>query len=343
MTTVDHHHRAIECPPAAQQWLPVLRTLHEAAAEHCSHALAHVLHRSTTVRLTGVDDVAYGDFVYSLEQPTFVSVLSGGDRSTRLALEINHSILFPLLDCLLGGKPETSSLLAPHRELTQIERRLAARLVSAIVEPLATAWPNVSAGEKTPEQTSQPSSVPSANYCLAIERVESDPAQARLANSADRVVLVSFEIALGVARGLLNVCLPWPAVLALIGELPEPFVSDVPADSAAEVSGNEFAGQDLESSEAVSPETIPPVSHRRGQLVELVVELDGGHISHEDLQALQVGDIITTSQLADEPLVATVDGQPRFLVRPGSLGGQKAIEVQREIAEPASEAPRRAG
>lgn len=343
MTTVDHHHRAIECPPAAEQWLPVLRTLHEAAAEHCSHALSQVLHRSTTVRLTGVDDVAYGDFVYSLEQPTFVCVLSGGDRSARLALEINHSILFPLLDGLLGGKPETSSLHVPHRELTQIERRLAARLVGAIVEQLATAWPTFADGEKTPEQTSPASSVPAANHCLVIERIESDPACVRLASSADRVVLVSFEVALGDARGLLNVCLPWPAVLALVGELPEPFVPDVPADSAAQVSGNEFAGEDLESSEAVSPETIQAASHRRGQLVELVVELDGGHISPQDLQALQAGDIITTSQVADEPLVATVDGQPRFLVRPGSLGGQKAIEVQREIVEPASEAPRRAG
>ena len=342
MTIVDHHHRAIDCPPTPQQWLPVLCTLHEGAAEHCSHALAHLLHRSTTVRLTGVDDVAYGDFVYSLEQPTYVCVLSGGDSSTRLALEINHSILFPLLDCLLGGNPATSSLHVPHRELTQIERRLAARLVGAIVEQLATSWQNFADGVKTPEQLSRPASIPSVNHCPAIERIESDPAQARLANSADRVLLVSFEIALGEAHGLLNVCLPWPAVLALVGELPEPFVPDARSASPTEVPGDENAGHDLGAGQ-VAQSAVQAASHRGGALVELVVELDGGHISYQDLQALQAGDIITTSQGADDPLIATVDGQPRFLVRPGSLGGQKAIEVQQEIAKPASEAPRRVG
>jgi len=310
----------------------VLRVLHEGAAERCSHALAHLLRRPTTVRLTGVDDVAYGDFVFSLEQPTFVCVLSGGDSSARLALEINHSILFPLLDCLLGGNPAISGLLVPHRGLTQIERRMAARLVGVIVEQLATAWPN--AAEEEP--ASKPTSKPPANHGPTIERVESDPGQARLANSADRVVLVSFEIALGAVRGLLNVCLPWPAVLALVAELPEPFVPDARAAPPAEVAGDENAGH-------VSQGAVQTASHRRGALVELVVELDGGQLTIEDLQALRVGDIITTSQGADEPLIATVDGQPRFLVRPGSLGGQKAIEVQREIADPASEAPRRAG
>ena len=317
----------------------MLRTLHERAAEHCSNALSHVLRRSTTVRLMGVDEIAYGDFVYSLEQPTFVCVLTGGESTARLALEINHSILFPLLDCLLGGKPDTSSMHVPHRELTEIERRLAARLVGVIVQQLATVWPNFAAGEKTPEHTSKPASNLPANHYPTIERVESDPAQARLVNSADRVVLVSFEIALGAARGLLNVCLPWPAVLALVGELPELFVPDVPAASPAEVTDNHLAGHVAEG----TAQSEQGAGHRRGALVELVVELDGGHLTIEDLHALRAGDIITTSQGADDPLIATVDGQPRFLIRAGSLGGQKAIEVQREIAEPASEAPRRAG
>jgi flagellar motor switch protein FliM len=132
-------------------------------------------------------------------------------------------------------------------------------------------------------------------------------------------------------------------VIALVGELPQPFVADTSPASPAEVAGDESAGDDFHGLEHAPQRAVETASHRRGALVELVVELDGGQISHEDLQALQAGDIITTCQGADEPLIATVDGQPRFLVRPGSLGGQKAIEVQREIAEPAAEASRRAG
>ncbi|MGD9647732.1 MAG: FliM/FliN family flagellar motor switch protein, partial [Pirellulales bacterium] len=131
------------------------------------------------------------------------------------------------------------------------------------------------------------------------------------------------EISIGAARGLLNLCLPWPMIVVLASRLPEPFVPDAAADTA-----------ECRQEAAAQP---------AGTLVELVVEVEAGQISAEDLQALGVGDIITTSQAAAEPLIATVDGRPRFLVRPGSLGGQKAVEVQSALDTPTGESARRAG
>ncbi len=294
------------------EWLPALRTLHETIAERLSFALTKTLQRSTAVLLTSVDEITHGQFVYSLERPTFICRLGSGDLPHKLALEINHSILFPLLDRLLGGDPTGGAAYAPHRPLTAIECRLAARVVAAIVETLTTAWSKDS-------QAAQ-----SAEICLTIERLESDPALTPVADDDERVVLVSFEVALGAARGLLNLCVPWPAIVALVGQQPEPFVPDMPT------------AEETDACQSVA--TRPS-----GTLIELVVEVDAGHVSIEDLQALSVGDIITTAQAAADPLIATIDGAPRFLVRPGSLGGQKAVEVQRAIDDPVDSATRRAG
>jgi flagellar motor switch protein FliM len=41
-----------------------------------------------------------------------------------------------------------------------------------------------------------------------------------------------------------------------------------------------------------------------------------------------VGDVIATGQRPDQPLQVEVDGQVRFLARPGSLNGKKAIQIR---------------
>ncbi|MBX9788132.1 MAG: flagellar motor switch protein FliM [Pirellulales bacterium] len=298
---------------AQRDQLLALRAMHKSIAEALAARLSRLLNHAIAVRLTDVDATTHLQFVNSLERPTFVCRLGADESRHKLALEINHSILYPLLDCLLGGDPTAQRVHIPHRPLTDIERRLAARVVGVAVEVLTAGWESNSREERLGAK------------CLPIECVASNPAQTRVAGDDEQVVLITFEVELGPRRGMLNLCLPWPAITAFVGELPQPFVPDACAAAA------DCAGDDSHPAQAC------------GALVELVVEVDAGHISRQDLQALATGDIITTSQAADDPLVASVDGKPEFLVRPGSLGGQRAIEVIRPVGPQEADTARRAG
>src|SRR5262249_31475152 len=106
-----------------------------------------------------------------------------------LILDINPSILFPIIDRLLGGGRDTTPLA--RRPLTEIELRLVARITSLFLEEFRRAWVNV---------------VELKPY---VERVESNPQLVQIVPPNEVIVLISFEITLGEARGMMNLCIPF--------------------------------------------------------------------------------------------------------------------------------------
>jgi flagellar motor switch protein FliM len=71
--------------------------------------------------------------------------------------------------------------------------------------------------------------------------------------------------------------------------------------------------------------------------VLIAAELSPVAVTAEDLESLELGDIITTDQRADEAIVVTQDGVPRFHAKLGAWQGHKAIEIQRELDAPLPE------
>ena len=59
------------------------------------------------VKLTSVDQLTYSEFVFSLENPTCFNLLRAEPLEGNLILDINPSILYPIIDRLLGGGRET--------------------------------------------------------------------------------------------------------------------------------------------------------------------------------------------------------------------------------------------
>ena len=90
-----------------------------------------LLRSMVEVKLTSVDQLTYSEFVFSLENPTCFNLLKAEPLEGNLILDINPSILYPIIDRLLGGGREAGPLA--RRPLTEIELRL----VSRITEPVS--------------------------------------------------------------------------------------------------------------------------------------------------------------------------------------------------------------
>lgn len=65
----------------------------------------------------------------------------------------------------------------------------------------------------------------------------------------------------------------------------------------------------------------------------IVAELRLISIESDDLESLAVGDIITTEHRAEESVIVTHDGVPRFEAKLGAWQGHKAVEIERELPE----------
>ena len=81
-----------------------LRTLDEGLAGDFGVALSDLLRCPVNVRLAGVDQLAYGEFVGGLQTPACFSLVKAEPLADRLMLDVEPAILYPMIDRLLGGR-----------------------------------------------------------------------------------------------------------------------------------------------------------------------------------------------------------------------------------------------
>jgi len=269
--------------------------MHEGFGRNFGAALSALLRTIVEVKLTSVDQLTYSEFVFSLENPTCFNLVNAKPLEGQLILDINPSILFPIVDRLLGGN--TSAAAPARRPLTEIELRLVSRITSLFLNEMRHAWENVLLLD------------------LEVDRVESNPQLVQIIPANEVVILVSFELTVGDTRGMVNLCIPFNSIERISHKL----------------SANSWISY---SKRPPTPESIQLVSDRIAEApVEVVVELAQTTITTADLIGLRVGDIIATEKDIQEPLVVSVEGRPKFAASPGQFKGRKAIEITESLGE----------
>ncbi len=282
-----------------KEQMRALQTLHEGFGRNYGAALSALLRSIVEVKLTSVDQLTYSEFVFSLENPTCFNLLKADPLDGNLILDINPSILFPIIDRLLGGGTEMAPI--ERRPLTEIELRLVACVTELFLEELKKAWANVVELE------------------LAVERVESNPQLVQIVPPNEVVVLIGFEVTLGDVRGMMNLCIPFNAIERI----------------AHKLSSNSWFSYAKSTSNEQTRGTIG--RQVTGSVVEVETTLARSTITSADLFQLRVGDIIATEHETHVPLEVAVAGSPKFLARPGVYKGRKAIEIVGIIEQPAAD------
>src|SRR6476619_1545356 len=118
-----------------------LQTMHEGFGRNFGAALSALLRTIVELKLTSVDQLTYSEFVFSLENPTCFNLINAPPLEGQLILDINLSLLYPIIDRLLGGSSEHSPTI--RRPLTEIELRLVGRITDLFLAELKHAWENV--------------------------------------------------------------------------------------------------------------------------------------------------------------------------------------------------------
>ncbi|MEM9186391.1 MAG: flagellar motor switch protein FliM [Planctomycetota bacterium] len=278
-----------------KEQMRALQTMHEGFGRNFGAALSALLRTIVEVKLTSVDQLTYSEFVFSLENPTCFNLINARPLEGQLILDINPSLLFPIIDRLLGGASTSGS--SARRPLTEIELRLVGRITDLFLDEMRSAWENVLELE------------------LEVDHVESNAQLVQIVPPNEVVVLISFELTIGETRGMMNLCIPFNSIERIGGKL----------------SANSWVTYSKRPS---SPESIQQISdHISGSVVEVVAELAETRISTTDLINLRVGDIIATEKDVQRPLVIEIAGQQKFHASAGAFKGRKAIRVLDPIVE----------
>jgi len=279
-----------------KEQMRALQSLHEGFGRNFGAALSALLRSIIEVKLTSVDQLTYGEFVFSLENPTCFNLLRAEPLEGNLILDINPSILYPIIDRLLGGGKDAGPI--SRRPLTEIELRLVSRITGLFLQELKHAWEGV------------------LTLKLSVDRVESNPQLVQIVPPNEVVVLVSFELTLGELRGMINLCIPFNAIERVSSKL----------------ASNSWATYGKTSS---TPQTRLALGEQLDDAqVQVVVTLAESQITTGDLIGLRVGDIITTDKDVHQPLEIAVQGATKFHASAGAFKGRKAARVEGSLEPP---------
>jgi flagellar motor switch protein FliM len=278
-----------------KEQMRALQTMHEGFGRNYGAALSSLLRTIVEVKLTSVDQLTYSEFVFSLENPTCFNLINANPLEGQLILDINPSLLFPIINRLLGGTNDSTP--PARRPLTEIELRLVARITTLFLNEMAVAWQNVLPLE------------------LSIDHVESNPQLVQIVPPNEVVVLISFELTLGEARGMMNLCIPFNAIERI----------------GSKLSANSWVAFSKKPS---TPESIQLLGDQlNGSVVEVVVELADSRIATQELIGLRVGDIIATEKDIHRPLLVSIEGREKFYATPGAFKGRKAVQITEPVVE----------
>ena len=182
-----------------QGQLDAVQSFHLELARRFEDTLSSGLQQLVDVRLHDVRAMTYSQFAFSREKPTCLVILQATPLPSPLALDLSPSVLYPMLDCLLGGGKQPCAI--PDRPPTELEQRLAARITDMLLDELRDAWETLLAVN------------------LTIDRMESNAQRVRMVSPSDPVIVLIFRTRVAEQSGDFTLCLPTRAIRKMVDKL----------------------------------------------------------------------------------------------------------------------------
>ena len=264
-----------------------LHFIHDRFARNFSSNLSAYLRTLTEINLVSVEQLTYAEFLMSIPNPTSFNVLTLDPSGGNIALEFNPSLVFPIIDRLLGGG---GIPLMVTRTMTEIEQNILKGIINLTLRDLNDVWNQVAASR------------------MSLTTMETNPQLVQIVPPNEVVILISFEIHIGEASGMMNLCIP---SLTL-----EPISSKFDQDLFSE------------TRKVLSPKQLEDL-HSNIMKVELNIacEIGKATITAEDMINLKVGDVIRLDQRVYEDILLKIVDIPKFHGKVGRVHGKKAVQV----------------
>jgi flagellar motor switch protein FliM len=123
-----------------EEQLAAVNRLHETFARNVTQTLGAYLRVAVEVKLVSAEQLAYSEFLNKIPQITYMMCFAVEEMKAEAAMQMDHSLVFPLVDILLGGDGQCE---APARDITEIEEHIMDAVVKMICRELELAWGSV--------------------------------------------------------------------------------------------------------------------------------------------------------------------------------------------------------
>ncbi len=250
--------------------------------------------KSVQVEVMNAEATTYSEFSNALSNPVLLGVVDFSPLEGNILIELASNIGFTIVDRMLGGG---GNPLEKTRDFTEIELLILERVLEICTGLLVDPWESVVAINPR------------------LERIETNSQFAQFISPSEMTAIVTMNIKIGSIEGLMNICIPYSCVEAVIDKLNTKYWYSTM---------REKDGEDYQ-------EAIELIINRAK--IPIRALLGKSTISVNDFMNIQIGDIVKLDAKVEDELDVYVGNILKFKALPGAISDSYAVRVTSVIRE----------
>jgi flagellar motor switch protein FliM len=277
----------------AKSQLRAIHQLHDNFVRNLVSSLSAYLRTYLIINLVSVEQLSYSEFLECLPSPTCIASLGLRPYDGNAVLELNSSLIFPILEILLGGDGKLQ--FNSTREVTEIEQVLLDGLFRLILRDLREAWTFVT------------------NIDFSIEAIETEPQFLQILAPTEAVVAVAIEIRIGDSIGMMNIAMPSIIIKMMRQKFDQQW--------------------SLRKSASTEEEQVRVLNLIQSATLPSEVLLSGPRLLLRDLMSLVEGDILSLDFPTSRPLDLRLNGTRKYTGEIVDSGRRAAFRIGEPVRE----------
>jgi flagellar motor switch protein FliM len=286
----------IDSAMVSYERLPMLEIIFDRLVRLMTTSLRNFTSDNVEVSLDRITSVRFGDYLNSIPLPAILGVFKAEEWDNSGLLTVNSSLIYSIIDVLLGGRRGQSPIRIEGRPYTTIETNLIKRMIEVVLGDAELAFRPLSPVKFT------------------IDRLETNPRFAAISRPANAAILVRLRIDMEDRGGTIELLLPYATIEPIREVLLQMFM------------GEKF-GRD--------PTWEGHLATEIGQAkIAVDAVLYEAQLPLRQIMKLDVGDTLMLDINSDAPVIVRCGAVTLTEGRMGRVGDRVAVRVAKTLRKP---------
>lgn len=180
--------------------LPMLEIVFDRLIRLMATSLRNFTQDNVEVSLDSIESMRFGEYIDSLTLPTLLNVFKAEEWDNYGLMSLDSSLIYSMVDVLLGGRRGTAAMRIEGRPYTTIELNIVKDMIQLILSDLSTAFD------------------PITSVSFAFDRLETNPRFATISRLSNAVIVAHLRIDMEDRGGKIDLMIPY-ATLEPVREL----------------------------------------------------------------------------------------------------------------------------
>lgn len=180
--------------------LPMLEIVFDRLIRLMATSLRNFTQDNVEVSLESIESMRFGEYIDSLTLPTLLNVFKAEEWDNYGLMSLDSSLIYSMVDVLLGGRRGTAAMRIEGRPYTTIELNIIKEMIQLILSDLSTAFD------------------PITSVSFAFDRLETNPRFATISRLSNAVIVAHLRIDMEDRGGKIDLMIPY-ATLEPVREL----------------------------------------------------------------------------------------------------------------------------